>query len=82
MLGQELVRKGAPNRGGVYPPYGDTRHFGHGQLVTVGNYVWGSATCPPSWTRCGSSQEVRDPRKTCSARTFDAPDTTGSLRTT
>jgi carboxymethylenebutenolidase len=42
VLGEELERKGAPNRARVYPPYGSSQAAGHGDFACLGTDVWGS----------------------------------------
>lgn len=41
VLGDELARKGPPNRTRIYPPYGDTPETGHGEFARLGTHVWG-----------------------------------------
>jgi dienelactone hydrolase len=45
VLGEELARKGAPNRARIYPPYGRTQRSGHGDFACLGTEVWGSDVC-------------------------------------
>jgi carboxymethylenebutenolidase len=42
VLGQELRRKGHPNRARVYPPYGRDNESGHAAFACRGTDVWGS----------------------------------------
>jgi dienelactone hydrolase len=41
VLGRELARKGDLSRARVYPPFGGTRHSGHGEFARTGMAVWG-----------------------------------------
>jgi dienelactone hydrolase len=42
LLGEELRRRGEPNRARVYPAYGDTPDAGHGAFALEGAAVWGA----------------------------------------
>jgi dienelactone hydrolase len=45
VLGEELRRKGGPNRAQVYPPYGRTHQSGHGAFACQATDVWGGDVC-------------------------------------
>jgi carboxymethylenebutenolidase len=45
LLGQELERKGSPNRARVYPPYGADRASGHGAFALRATDIWGADVC-------------------------------------
>ncbi len=42
VLGEELLRKGGPNRARVYPAYGASHGSGHGKFACLGTDVWGT----------------------------------------
>jgi hypothetical protein len=45
VLGEELARKGAPNRARTYPAYGATPELGHATFGSRATDVWGGDVC-------------------------------------